>query len=44
MTSRSMYLNMDRQWNDRSPHVNSALYNPEWVYGVCISHKIVHSY
>ena len=30
----SEYLNMDRQWNDRSPYVNQSLFNPEWVYGV----------
>ena len=30
----SEYLNMERQWNDRSPYVNQSLFNPEWVYGV----------
>lgn len=30
----SDYLNMDRQWNDRSPFVNQSLYNPEWIYGM----------
>ncbi|KAF2163905.1 hypothetical protein M409DRAFT_57016 [Zasmidium cellare ATCC 36951] len=30
----SDYLDMDRQWNDRSPYVNQALYNPEWIYGM----------
>ncbi|KAF2865285.1 Alpha/Beta hydrolase protein [Massariosphaeria phaeospora] len=28
------YLPMERGWYDRSPHVNSALFNPEWVYGL----------
>ncbi|KAI0582353.1 Alpha/beta hydrolase fold family protein [Pyrenophora tritici-repentis] len=32
----SEYLNMERQWHDRSPFVNQSLYNPEWVYGVRI--------
>ena len=27
-------LNMERQWNDRSPYVNQSLFNPEWVYGM----------
>ncbi|KAK4499410.1 hypothetical protein PRZ48_009924 [Zasmidium cellare] len=30
----SDYLDMERQWNDRSPFVNQALYNPEWIYGM----------
>ncbi|EMD60699.1 hypothetical protein COCSADRAFT_245609 [Bipolaris sorokiniana ND90Pr] len=30
----SEYLNMERQWNDRSPYVNQSLFNPEWVYGM----------
>lgn len=30
----SDYLNMDRQCYDRSPYVNQALFNPEWVYGL----------
>lgn len=30
----SDYLNMERQWDDRSPYVNQALYNPEWIYGM----------
>ncbi|KAK5002449.1 hypothetical protein LTR28_011409 [Elasticomyces elasticus] len=30
----SDYLNMERQWYDRSPYVNQSLFNPEWVYGV----------
>lgn len=30
----SDYLNMERQWNDRSPYVNQSLFNPEWVYGM----------
>ncbi|KAI9733401.1 MAG: hypothetical protein M1834_003485 [Cirrosporium novae-zelandiae] len=30
----SDYLNMDRQWHDRSPYVNQSLFNPEWVYGM----------
>jgi hypothetical protein len=30
----SEYLNMERQWHDRSPYVNQSLFNPEWVYGV----------
>ncbi|KAK3683135.1 hypothetical protein LTR37_020522 [Vermiconidia calcicola] len=28
------YLTMERQWHDRSPHTNQALYNPEWIYGM----------
>jgi pimeloyl-ACP methyl ester carboxylesterase len=36
-TVRSEYLNMERQWHDRSPYVNQSLFNPEWVYGVRIS-------
>ncbi|KAI9710142.1 MAG: hypothetical protein M1820_002944 [Bogoriella megaspora] len=28
------YLNMERQWHDRSPYVNQSLFNPEWVYGM----------
>ena len=31
----SEYLNMERQWHDRSPVVNQSLFNPEWIYGVC---------
>ena len=30
----SDYLNMERQWNDRSPYVNQSLFNPEWIYGM----------
>ncbi|PVH70071.1 alpha/beta-hydrolase [Cadophora sp. DSE1049] len=30
----SDYLNMERQFHDRSPNVNQSLYNPEWVYGM----------
>ncbi|KAG9186382.1 hypothetical protein G6011_02938 [Alternaria panax] len=30
----SEYLNMERQWHDRSPLVNQSLFNPEWVYGM----------
>jgi pimeloyl-ACP methyl ester carboxylesterase len=30
----SEYLNMEREWHDRSPYVNQSLFNPEWVYGV----------
>ncbi|KAI7661079.1 hypothetical protein KC318_g9686 [Hortaea werneckii] len=30
----SDYLNMERQWHDRSPYVNQSLFNPEWVYGM----------
>jgi hypothetical protein len=33
---RCEYLNMERQWYDRSPYVNQSLFNPEWVYGVSI--------
>ncbi|KAF2850180.1 alpha/beta hydrolase-like protein [Plenodomus tracheiphilus IPT5] len=29
----SEYLNMERQWHDRSPYVNPSLFNPEWIYG-----------
>lgn len=25
---------MERSWHDQSPHVNQALYNPEWIYGM----------
>ena len=25
---------MERQWYDRSPYVNQALFNPEWIYGM----------
>ena len=28
------YLTMDRQFNDKSPSVNQALYNPDWIYGM----------
>ena len=35
LTNRSSeYLNMERQWHDRSPYVNQSLFNPEWIYGV----------
>ena len=34
----SDYLNMERQWFDRSPYVNQALFNPEWIYGVSSSY------
>ncbi|PIA92945.1 hypothetical protein CB0940_04030 [Cercospora beticola] len=30
----SDYLDMERSWHDQSPHVNQALYNPEWIYGM----------
>ncbi|KAJ4304677.1 hypothetical protein N0V90_000204 [Kalmusia sp. IMI 367209] len=30
----SEYLNMERQWHDRSPYVNQSLFNPERVYGM----------
>ncbi|KAK4548161.1 hypothetical protein LTR36_010030 [Oleoguttula mirabilis] len=30
----SDYLNMERQWYDRSPYVNQSLFNPEWIYGM----------
>ncbi|KAJ4986193.1 hydrolase protein [Stagonosporopsis vannaccii] len=30
----SEYLNMERQWYDRSPYVNQSLFNPEWIYGM----------
>lgn len=33
---RSEYLDMERQWYDRSPYVNQALFNPEWIYGASI--------
>lgn len=32
----SDYLNMERQWYDRSPYVNQSLFNPEWIYGVSL--------
>ena len=35
--TRSEYLNMERQWHDRSPYVNQSLFNPEWVYGVGVT-------
>ena len=28
------YLNMPRQFHDKSPLVNQSLFNPEWVYGM----------
>ncbi|KAJ4558247.1 hypothetical protein HRR86_000214 [Exophiala dermatitidis] len=28
------YLTMDRQFNDKSPVVNQALFNPDWIYGM----------
>ncbi|OAL20656.1 hypothetical protein AYO22_08665 [Fonsecaea multimorphosa] len=28
------YLTMDRQFNDKSPVCNQALFNPDWVYGM----------
>jgi pimeloyl-ACP methyl ester carboxylesterase len=28
------YLTMERQFNDKSPVVNQALYNPDWIYGM----------
>lgn len=31
----SDWLNMERQWYDRSPYVNQSLFAPEWIYGVC---------
>ena len=30
----SDYLDMKRQWYDRTPHHNQSLFNPEWIYGV----------
>ncbi|KAE8441570.1 hypothetical protein EG329_004689 [Mollisiaceae sp. DMI_Dod_QoI] len=30
----SDHLDMERQFHDRSPHVNQSLYNPEWIYGM----------
>jgi pimeloyl-ACP methyl ester carboxylesterase len=30
----SEYLQIERQWHDKSPYVNSSLLNPEWVYGI----------
>lgn len=33
---RSEYLDMERQWHDRSPYVNQSLFNPEWIYGVSL--------
>ena len=30
----SDYLDMERQWYDRSPYVNQSLFAPEWVYGM----------
>jgi hypothetical protein len=37
-SGRSEYLNMERQWHDRSPYVNQSLFNPEWIYGVSSTH------
>jgi pimeloyl-ACP methyl ester carboxylesterase len=28
------YLTMDRQFHDKSPVVNQALFNPDWIYGM----------
>lgn len=28
------HLDMPRHWHDRSPYVNQALFNPEWIYGM----------
>ena len=28
------YLTMDRQFNDKSPVVNQALFNPDWIWGM----------
>lgn len=28
------YLTMERQFNDKSPVVNQALFNPDWIYGM----------
>ncbi|KAF2183028.1 alpha/beta-hydrolase [Zopfia rhizophila CBS 207.26] len=30
----SDYLNMEREWHDRSPYVNQTLFNPERIYGL----------
>ena len=30
----SDHLDMERQWDDRSPYINQSLYNPEWIYGM----------
>ena len=32
----SDFLDMKRQWYDRTPHNNQSLFNPEWIYGVSI--------
>ncbi|KAI9691076.1 MAG: hypothetical protein M1822_008696 [Bathelium mastoideum] len=29
------YIERDRQWNDKSPLINSSLFNPEAIYGLC---------
>ena len=29
------HIERDRQWNDKSPLVNSSLFNPEAIYGLC---------
>lgn len=39
----SEYLNMERQWHDRSPFVNQSLFNPEWIYGVSIAEARLRS-
>lgn len=30
------YLTMDRQFNDKSPVVNQALFNPDWIWGMMV--------
>lgn len=30
----SDFLDMKRQWYDRTPHHNQSLFNPEWIYGM----------
>ncbi len=30
------YLTMERQFNDKSPVVNQALFNPDWIWGMMV--------
>ncbi|KAJ9620378.1 hypothetical protein H2204_012288 [Knufia peltigerae] len=38
------YLTMDRQFNDKSPVVNQALFNPDWIYGMMAPKSPLHMY
>jgi pimeloyl-ACP methyl ester carboxylesterase len=43
------FLTMDRTFNDKSPTVNQALWNPDWIWGMMVSvslsltHSLTHS-